>query len=106
MEIKKLLEVTINKKASDLHLIVGVPPMLRINGVLLPIAGLEPLTAEQAQELVLSLVNDEQKEILLVNKELDFSFAFRYSLKTYYFLTIIFITAKHKKLKNVRKAWI
>lgn len=88
MEIKKLLEITINRRASDLHLIVGVPPMLRVNGVLSPISGLEPLTAEQAQELVLSLVNDEQKEVLLVNKELDFSFAFgkqaRFRVNAYY----------------------
>lgn len=77
MEIKKLLEITINKGASDLHLIAGVPPILRINGVLTPIAGEDVLTKEEAANLVLSLVNSEQKEILLVNKELDFSFPFQ-----------------------------
>lgn len=75
MEIKSLLEITINKKASDLHLITKAPPILRINGVLSPITGQEPLSKEQVEELVFSLVNEEQKEILLVNKELDFSFA-------------------------------
>lgn len=76
MEIKALLETTISKNASDLHLITKVPPILRINGVLNPIAGQVPLTKEEAEKLIFSLVNEEQKEILLVNKELDFSFAY------------------------------
>lgn len=73
MDINELLEITVNKQASDLHLVTGVPPTIRTNGVLIPIAGKEPLTAEATQKLVLALVSEEQKEILLVNKELDFS---------------------------------
>lgn len=88
MEIKELLEITINKKASDLHLIAGVPPMLRIDGVLKPIVGQEALTPKAAEELVFSLINEEQKEILLVNKELDFSFDYqargRFRVNAYY----------------------
>lgn len=76
MEIKELLEITINKKASDLHLISGVPPILRIDGDLKPIAGKDILGKEEVERLVFSLVNEEQKEILLVNKELDFSFSY------------------------------
>lgn len=76
MELKDLLEYTVNQKASDLHLIVGVPPLIRVNGNLALIPGKEPLTAEEAQQLVMALLNEEQKEILLVNKELDFSFPF------------------------------
>jgi len=77
MEINELLEITINKGASDLHLIPGVPPMLRVDGMLAPIVGREALTAETVQELVFSLVNEEQKEIILLNKELDFSFNYQ-----------------------------
>ncbi|HUV43047.1 MAG TPA: type IV pilus twitching motility protein PilT [Patescibacteria group bacterium] len=88
MEIEKLLEITFNKGASDLHLITKVPPMLRIHGVLSPITGLEPLSKEVAEQLIFSLVSEEQKEILLVNKELDFSFAFgdrgRFRVNAYY----------------------
>lgn len=76
MEIRKLLEITINKGASDLHLLAKSPPILRINGILSPIAGHEVLSDEEVKELVFSLVNEEQKEILLVNKELDFSFSY------------------------------
>lgn len=88
MEIKRLLEITVNKGASDLHLIANVPPMIRIHGALAPIAGLERLSKEETEKLVFELVTEEQKEILLVNKELDFSFAFgeqaRFRVNAYY----------------------
>ncbi len=88
MEIKELLEYTVNKKASDLHLLVGVPPMIRVNGVLSPVTGKEVLTPEEISHLVLSLVNEEQKEALSINKELDFSFNFenqvRFRVNAYY----------------------
>jgi len=77
MEIGELLELAINKKASDIHLLAGVPPFLRIDGVLSPLPGKEPLDKEEVQRLVFSLVNEEQKEILLVNKEIDFSFPYQ-----------------------------
>lgn len=76
MEIKDLLEISFNRKASDLHLLVGSPPILRVNGALSPVPGKEVLTREEAQRLIFSLVNEEQKEILLTNKEIDFSFAY------------------------------
>ncbi len=88
MGIKELLEYTISKKASDLHLLFGVPPMIRVNGILFPVTGEEILTPEIASQLVLSLVSEEQKEILLVNKEIDFSFDFqgqaRFRVNAYY----------------------
>ena len=88
MTIKDLLQTTISKKASDLHLIVGVAPILRINGELAAVPGESALTSEQAKNLVLGLVNEKQKEILLVNKELDFSFSFedqaRFRVNAYY----------------------
>ena len=75
MEIKTLLEKTINSGASDLHLTIGAPPTLRINGVLSSIPGIGPLNPEDLEELVFGLLNKEQKELFLVNKELDFSFS-------------------------------
>lgn len=77
MKIEELLEITLNQKASDLHLITGIPPIIRVNGVLLPVSGQSPLTEEEVKELVFSLVDEEQKEILLVNKEFDFSFPYK-----------------------------
>jgi len=74
MDIRSLIEYTIRRKASDLHLIVGKPPMIRVNGLLSPVSGQEVVTPQASQALVYSLLTEEQKEILLVNKEIDFSF--------------------------------
>lgn len=75
MSIQHLLEEVIKRKASDLHLTVGAMPTLRIDGALTPIEHAAPLTSEDIEGLCFSLTNDEQKDILLSNKEVDFSFA-------------------------------
>lgn len=76
LRIEILLEEVIKKKASDLHLQVSMPPMLRIDGHLVPIAGYETLSEENVEALVFAILDDEQKQILLKDKEFDFSFAF------------------------------
>lgn len=76
MSIEQLLEITYSKKSSDLHLLADSPPILRIDGELTPIPGESPLSAELAKDLIYSLLTEEQKELLTVNKELDFSFAY------------------------------
>ncbi len=76
MNIQQLLDLTITKKASDLHLSVGSPPSLRINGDLLPILGEEPVTPEQIESLVIPLLAPAQKKIYEDSMELDFSFTF------------------------------
>jgi twitching motility protein PilT len=75
LTIQQLLEEVIKRKASDLHLTVGALPMLRVDGALTPIEHLLPLSAKDVEGLAFSLTNDEQKDILLSNKEVDFSFA-------------------------------
>ncbi len=88
MEIEQLLETTIANSASDLHLVVGSPPILRIDGSLSPIAGAAPLLPEDTEKLVFKLVSSDQKDLLLANKELDFSFALsdlaRFRVNAYY----------------------
>lgn len=74
--IEVLLEEVIKKKASDLHIQVGLPPVLRIDGALAPISGAESLTEEAVEALIFSILDDDQKQILLKDKEFDFSFAF------------------------------
>lgn len=76
LRIEVLLEEVIRKKASDLHLQVGLPPMLRIDGSLVPIPGLPSLDEEHVEILVFAILDDDQKQILLKDKEFDFSFAF------------------------------
>lgn len=74
--IEILLEEVIKKKASDLHLQVGLPPILRVDGSLIPVSAAEPLTEEAVEALVFAILDDDQKQILLKDKEFDFSFAF------------------------------
>src|SRR5687767_5766688 len=76
LKIEILLEEVIKKKASDLHLQVSMPPMLRIDGTLTPISGYAPLDEEKVEGLIFAILDDEQKQILLKDKEFDFSFAF------------------------------
>lgn len=88
MSIQQLLETVIKKDASDLHLVVGQPPMYRVDGDLTAIPGEEILTLEAAQTLIFDLLTSEQKELILVNKELDFSFGLgdvaRFRVNAYY----------------------
>lgn len=76
MDIKSLLQLTLDRNASDLHLIVGIAPMLRIEGVLSPLTGEPPATPQSVEEAIRGILTSEQAERLLVNKELDFSVAF------------------------------
>jgi len=75
MNIKELLTITIEKKASDLHLVAGGPAYLRMDGKLTAISE-EVITAAQAKDLIFPLLTAEQKDKFLVNKELDLSVAF------------------------------
>jgi twitching motility protein PilT len=74
--IEILLEEVVKKKASDLHLQVGLPPMLRVDGALVPVSGADPLSDEAVEALIFAVLDEDQKQILLKDKEFDFSFAF------------------------------
>ena len=68
-----MLKTLIDRQASDLHLLVGSPAFSRVDGVLKPLEGESPLTAQSAKELIFPLLTSAQKDVFLVNKELDFS---------------------------------
>jgi twitching motility protein PilT len=75
-KIEILLDEVVKKKASDLHLQVGLPPMIRIDGALLPVTGTDPLDEEAIEVLIFAILDEDQKQILLKDKEFDFSFAY------------------------------
>ncbi len=76
LRIEILLEEIVRKNASDLHLQVGLPPMMRVDGVLTPFSGYNQLNAEEVEQLVFAILDDDQRKILIKDKEFDFSFAF------------------------------
>jgi len=75
-KIEVLLEDVIKKNASDMHIQVGLPPMIRVDGSLLPIQGTDVLNEEGVEALIFAILDDDQKQILLKDKEFDFSFSF------------------------------
>lgn len=75
-KIEILLEEVVRKHASDLHLQVGLPPMLRVDGSLIPIAGHNQLDTKTIESLIFAILDEDQRKILLKDKEFDFSFAF------------------------------
>lgn len=76
MDIQELLALTIKNAASDLHLLVGRAPTFRMDGTLRYLTTHPALRKDDIEQMVFSLVTPEQKELLLTNKELDFSFSF------------------------------
>ena len=74
--IETLLEECIRRNASDLHIQYGLPPILRVDGVLTPIAGNANLNDETIRNLIFATLDEEQQKILIKDKEFDYSFAF------------------------------
>ena len=73
--IAQLLEKVVSMGASDLHLSVGVSPVIRINTALSPLPEISPLSVEDVEFFLSQVLSQEQKDILDVNKELDLSVA-------------------------------
>ncbi len=76
MRIEILLEEVVRRRASDLHLQVSLPPMIRIDGSLMPIPGTDVLDDATVSKLIFAILDDDQRQVLLRDKEFDFSFAF------------------------------
>lgn len=76
IKIEILLEEVVRKRASDLHLQVGLPPMIRVDGALMPIMGINALDEPAVEALIFAILDQDQRQILLKDKEFDFSFAF------------------------------
>lgn len=76
VRIENLLEECVRTKASDLHLQVGLPPILRIDGALQPVSGYSALDQATLEKLVFATLEEDQKQILLKDKEFDYSFSF------------------------------
>jgi len=76
MDLKSLLTLTVERKASDLHLISGSPPTIRVDGELIPVPNEPVLSPDALQILLKEVLTAEQLERLTVNKEIDFSLSF------------------------------
>ncbi len=76
MSIQELLDLTIKNNASDLHLLPGNYPAIRIDGELRYLTSYNQLAAKDIEMMLMGILKPEQKELLINNKEIDFSFGF------------------------------
>jgi len=89
LTMHQLLSEAVNRNASDLHLAVGYPPILRIDGELINLDE-NLLNQEDTERLIYSILNDEKKELLEVNREIDFAYTYegamnaRFRINAYY----------------------
>ncbi len=73
LELFSLIEETANRQASDLHISVGIPPTCRVNGRLIPISS-HLMTSFDTEYYVDLLLNNQQKDYLNTQGEIDVSF--------------------------------
>lgn len=76
LELDKMLRLMIDKKASDLFITAGLPPSIKIDGVIHPVTK-EALSPEKAREGVLAAMNEAQRKEFLLNHECNFAISAR-----------------------------
>jgi len=69
-----VLEV-VDRRASDLHLTAGVPPMVRVRGRLSPLEGYPALTPTDTREIVYSILSNDQRQRFETEWQIDFAYA-------------------------------
>lgn len=72
--IDNLFAKAVEKRASDLHIVIDKAPILRIDGALRPIPGEEPISAAEGQKLLYSMMTDKQQSMFEAERELDLSY--------------------------------
>ncbi len=73
INLRELLEILLEKKGSDLHIAVGTPPQIRVDGRLVTL-DMDVLTPETTKKLAYSMMSEKQKQRFEENSELDMSF--------------------------------
>ena len=87
MDINKILDLAIERNASDIHIVTNYYPAVRIDGALYQLTTLPIISKDQADSILLSILNNDQKESLFANKELDFGYEYkesRFRVNIYY----------------------
>jgi twitching motility protein PilT len=75
MDIFSLFNLAKSQGASDLHMVVSSPPLLRINGFLRVVDGVMPLTADDINQAFLQITTPEEREEFQQHLELDFGYS-------------------------------
>lgn len=77
LELNKLLSIVLERDASDLHLIVGEPPVIRVDTALLRLDNYQVISQDTINDLLSVLLNPEQLKMFNDQMQLDFSYSFK-----------------------------
>ncbi|MEE9173183.1 MAG: type IV pilus twitching motility protein PilT [candidate division NC10 bacterium] len=75
MDLRELLKIAVERKASDLHIKVGSPPVIRIDNRLIPLTEKPRVSQEDALRMVSSVMNEEQRETFKEKHEIDLAYS-------------------------------
>lgn len=74
IEVNDLLKIAVRGRASDVHLKVGMPPVFRVDGALVPLKDGQRITPEDVEKIGQDLMNDEQRDHFKKTHEIDLSY--------------------------------
>jgi len=75
MEINELLKAAISQNASDLHIKVGSPPIMRVTGDLIPMSSEERISQQEAMKIAFTVMSPGQRELFKQKNELDLAYS-------------------------------
>ena len=74
MDLNEVLLIALNNRASDIHFKVGQPPILRIDGELVPLKDYSAMDSSQVAKLAYQIMNERQRERFLRDREIDMGY--------------------------------
>ena len=75
MELVEVLKTAVQSGASDIHIVIGKPPMMRLNGEIAEIPGFPVINGDESKRMIYSILYEEQRSKFEESWELDCSFA-------------------------------
>jgi twitching motility protein PilT len=79
--ISTIFEKALSENASDIHFSTGKPPIVRVDGKLIPLKDEKILGPDDTKELTFFILGEERKKEFLAEKELDFSYEYKYKTR-------------------------
>lgn len=77
LELNKLLSIVMEREASDLHLVTGEPPVIRVDGALIKLEEYEVLTTESINSILDVMLIKGQKEVFAKMQDIDFAYSYK-----------------------------
>lgn len=75
MDLRELVKIAVERKASDLHIKVGGPPVIRIDNKLIPLNEKGKISQEDAIKMIFSVMNESQRERFREKREIDMAYS-------------------------------